>query len=46
MTPHTDLDNSASNTSTDISTPVPDVMLVSAGEELVSDYQIHELPQR
>lgn len=46
MTPHTDLDNSASSTSTDISTPVPDVMLVSAGEELVSDYQIHELPQK
>ena len=40
MTPHIDLDNSASSTSNDVSTPAPDVMLVSAGEKLASDYQI------
>ena len=40
MTPHIDLDNSASSTSNDVSTPAPDVMLVSGGEKLASDYQI------
>ena len=43
MTSHT---NSSPSSSTDVSTPAPDVILVSSGEQLVSDYQIHKLPQK